>query len=83
MLFKIEKIWPFDEFYWSQEYILEFLMENNYDIEKTKKYIMDRHNIFITFMSSKKFILFYSYLDKLIEKDNFSFNPPVRKPGIK
>jgi len=58
-------------------------MENEYDLEKTKKYIMDRHNNFINFMSSN--LNFYLLiLDKLIEKDNFSIrNYEVSKPGIK
>ena len=58
MLFKIEKIWPFEEFHWCQEYILEYLKENKYDIEKTIKYILERHNNFINFMSSNLFAFF-------------------------
>jgi len=52
-LFALDKIWPFEEFNWSQESALQFLILNKYDIEKTKSIIKNKQNLFTDFMKDK------------------------------
>jgi hypothetical protein len=49
----VEKVWPFADFYWSQESALEFLLINNYKISKTLQMIKDKDENFDKFMKSK------------------------------
>lgn len=46
-LFEVEKIWPNDEYKFSQEVSLKFLRSNNYNIESSLSMIRARDNTFI------------------------------------
>ena len=61
-LYEIEKYWPFDEFHWSQEYALKFLMENKYDLINCKKMIRQKEKKFLEFMRSNLQIIFFYFL---------------------
>lgn len=51
-LYKIEKYWPFGEFHWCQEYALEFLMEQQYNLFLCIQMIKNKDPNFMSFMRS-------------------------------
>ncbi len=51
-LFDVEKYWPFDQFHWSQEYALQFLLENKFELINCRKMIKNKDSKFIDFMLS-------------------------------
>jgi hypothetical protein len=52
-LFKVEKVWPIDNYIWSQEVVLEILAENGYDYVSSFEFIKSRDSMFIEILDSK------------------------------
>ncbi len=69
-VFNVEKIWPVENYIFSQEAALEFLMNNNYNIEESVKKIQERSLDLELFLQGMTNIL--TKLEKKLNKENHS-----------
>ncbi len=69
-VFNVEKIWPVENYIFSQEAALEFLMNNNYNIEESVKKIQERSLDLELFLQGNTNIL--TKLEKKLNKENHS-----------
>ena len=74
-LILVDKIWPYDQYTWSEESALEFLLMQNFKEEVALEMIKSRDQTFTDFIAGKKiiyniFVEKFKFSEKSVPKEN-------------